>query len=415
MTSPGAGAGHTSLTPGYAWLVVISSAGAVAVGQGFSRFSYGLLLPAMVRDLIGSYSLAGTFGTINLGAYLIGMLTVSLVSSRIQPVRLILGGLVGTLSGMVLLGFAQGLTMLFVGMTVMGLFAAGIWVPTTALVGSVMPARMRGLALGAVVAGPGLSVVGAGQLATLVRSVVDEEAWREVWLLQFAIGLAVLAAVTVVLRRVPDVHIEPGTFALRILRRMPRWWAATVAYAGFGLAYMIFITYLVAALETDAGFSGSAASLMYSLVGATSIVGGLILGRFSDRLGRKRSLIMVFTLAAAASVGVINGTQPVVGLSAVAFGLAMTGTGAVMAALIGDHLTGGSVGAAFGMLTAVFSVMQGLAPQLGGWLADQTGSFTSSILVAGAAFVVAAVFAMLLPSDHAGTRRGSHLDVGSGT
>lgn len=387
------------LAPRRALVVVLVGAGAVAVGQGFSRFSYGLLLPAMTQDLIGSYSLAGTVGTLNLGAYLVGIVAVSLISARVQPTRLITGGLAGTLSGMLVVGLAQSLPMLIAGMVVMGLFAAGTWVPMTSLVSSIVPTRMRGVSLGAVVAGPGLSVLVAGQLAALIRSVVDEDAWREVWLAQFAIGVVMLALVLLVMRRVPDVKMEPGVFALHVLRRVPRWWAVTGAYAGFGLGYMIFITYLVAALETDAGFDERAAGLMYSLVGLTSIVGGLVLGRTSDYLGRRRLLRVIFALSATACAGVIAGVQPWVALAAAVFGIAMTGTGAVMAALIGDHLTGGAVGAAFGLLTTVFGTMQMVAPQLGGWLADRVGSFTISFSVAGAAFVLAALFTLLIPPD----------------
>lgn len=387
------------LAPRRALVVILVGAGAVAVGQGFSRFSYGLLLPAMTRDLIGSYSLAGTFGTLNLGAYLTGIAAVSMISSRVQPTRLIVGGLAGTLSGMLLVAAARDLSMLFIGMVVMGFFAAGIWVPTTSLVSSIVPTRIRGVALGAVVAGPGLSVLVAGQLAALIRSVVHQDAWREVWLVQFVIGVGMLLLVLVVMRRVPDVKVEPGVFALHVLQRIPRWWAVAGAYAGFGLGYMMFITFLVAALETDAGFDESRASLMYSLVGLASVVGGLLLGRISDRVGRRRLLLLVFALSAAACVGVIGGTQPWVALAAVVFGIAMTGTGAVMAALIGDHLTGGTVGAAFGLLTTIFGTMQMIAPQLGGWLADHAGSFTVSFSVAGGAFALAALFMLLFPSD----------------
>ena len=41
------------------------------VAQSFARFTFGLLLPAMKKDLGISYGLAGWLGTINLAAYFV--------------------------------------------------------------------------------------------------------------------------------------------------------------------------------------------------------------------------------------------------------------------------------------------------------------------------------------------------------
>ena len=45
---------------------------AVGVAQGFGRFGYALLLPAVNADLVHSYAVAGLLGTLNLTAYLGG-------------------------------------------------------------------------------------------------------------------------------------------------------------------------------------------------------------------------------------------------------------------------------------------------------------------------------------------------------
>jgi nitrate/nitrite transporter NarK len=57
-----------------------------------------------------------------------------------------------------------------------------------------------------------------------------------------------------------------------------------------------------------------------------------------------------------------------------------------------------------GAATLALGLAQFLAPPVGGWLADLTGSFTATYLVAGAASVVGGVLAWTLPSTR-DTRR----------
>jgi len=54
----------------------------IATILGFSRLSYGLLLPALRMDLGGSYSVYGTLGTVNFVGYLFGTLALPLVLAQ---------------------------------------------------------------------------------------------------------------------------------------------------------------------------------------------------------------------------------------------------------------------------------------------------------------------------------------------
>jgi hypothetical protein len=72
--------------------LVLLVALASAVAQSFGRFSYALLLPAIDRDLLGSYAVAGLVGTANVAAYLLGTLAVSALSRWIRPAAAIQAG-----------------------------------------------------------------------------------------------------------------------------------------------------------------------------------------------------------------------------------------------------------------------------------------------------------------------------------
>src|SRR5207249_5303858 len=94
---------------------------AVGVAQGFGRFTYPLVLPAIEGDLLHSYSLAGWLGTANLAAYLAGVLLVSLAATKFSPARLIVFGLVVSTAGLVAMTVAPGVRVLLAGMVATGI------------------------------------------------------------------------------------------------------------------------------------------------------------------------------------------------------------------------------------------------------------------------------------------------------
>jgi MFS family permease len=89
-------------------------------------------------------------------------------------------------------------------------------------------------------------------------------------------------------------------------------------------------------------------------------------------------------------------------LSAIMFGLAMSGAPAVLAAHLADSLDPRRFAAAFGAVTLVFGLTQLVGPQLGGWIADRTGSFSAAFLVAAGAALGAAIAAATLPGRGVG-------------
>ena len=65
------------------------------VAQAFGRFTWGAVLPDARDDLLdGSNTAAGLFGSLNVGAYLIGTIVVAWLASRSSLVGLVKVGLV---------------------------------------------------------------------------------------------------------------------------------------------------------------------------------------------------------------------------------------------------------------------------------------------------------------------------------
>ena len=303
--------------PPSAKLVLALVVVAVGVAQGFGRFSYALVLPAIEHDLLHSYALAGWFGTANLAAYLAGVLLVSLAAARFDPVHLIVLGLVVSTSGLAAMTMAVTRGLLLAGMIATGAAGAFIWIPAPGLVGSVLPEHRRGFAIGLMASGIGVAMVFAAELSHVVQACYGENAWRAVWGVETA--LAVIAKLLVALwLREPDgergTDLAPSSLreivTLSSLRAVPSWVALTVAYAAYGLCYSIYASYLVAALQSDAGFSAYHASFDYGLVGLSIAAGGVLLGRLSDRIGRRPALLWGFVAMGACPLLVLAGCGP---------------------------------------------------------------------------------------------------------
>lgn len=378
----------------------------VGIATGFGRFTYALLLPAMTADVLGSYGRAGFLGTVNLGAYLAGLLVVSALAGRVSPVRLFLVGLSGSVAGMAILAIAPGFGVLVIGMALTGVSAAGVWVPSIGVVSGTVSQHRRGLALGVVTAGVGASIVVSGVLVALARQLFGPDVWRQVWAAEAALGFAILGLILFFFHSPTRDPAGTPAVTARAIFQVPRWGAITAAYAAFAMGYMLYISYLVAALEADAGFTSGHASTAYSIFGFTMIFGGLLVGGLSDRAGRRPTLVVGNAIMAGCALLILVGSEPWVGLSAVSFGILVSGLGSVFAAYVSDHLSPEAAVAAFGAITVPFGILQGAAPPIGGLLADSTGSFTATFVLSAGAFLVTAAAAAFLHGGrgHRGVR-----------
>ena len=366
---------------------------ASGVAQAFGRFTYAVLLPAIDRDLLGSYALAGLIGTANVAAYLAGTVAVSALARRADPTTLIRWGLCGSSAGLLVLWRAESAAGLAIGLTLTGAAGAFIWVPAPGLAGSVVRPSRRGAAIGWAGSGIGFGIVFASALAAVLASRGGDATWRTVYLVEACLALVALALCLVLLKpqggRIGDEVVRSGA-----LRRVPGWAGLLGGYAAYGLAYSIYTTYLVSALEDDSGFSHGHAAGVYTLLGVSLIFGGVLLGRLSDRWGRGRSLVAGFLVMGASILLALVGAEPFAALSALAFGLTMSGLAAVIAAHLSDTLSPREFAGAFGRCTLAFGVAQVFGPPLGGWLAETTGSFVVPFLVAAAVALTGAALSL---------------------
>lgn len=390
-------------------MVVALSAAAACVSQAFGRFTYSLLFTD-VRDNLGvSNTVAGAIGSANLASYLLGSLTVGLVVGRLGLARTLATGITGSACALAVLAWGPSLPVVIPAAMAAGFFGAFVWITGPGLATAALGPGRRGLAVGVIGAGIGVGIVAASLLA----SATPVAGWRHVYVMEAIVGAVVAVAVLIgfgpelrASRSAPvmGVAVAPprpvgGMAGLSAITDVPGWARLLVAYGLFAWALSSFVTFTVAVLNDDAGWTRSQAATAFTALGVGTVIGGPLFGPLSDRLGRARVLTIAFVVIAAAGVVVPLGLHPWSVVAALAFGTAFTGVPTTVTARVSDFVSAERFGAAYSTATLAFGAGLLIGPQLGGILADRTGSFRPVFAVVIGCALGGAGLAMCQPAD----------------
>lgn len=384
----------------------------VVVSHIFGRFSYSILLPALRDDLIDSDTAAGSLGATYYGGYMLGVLAVTIVSSRTEPTTLMRSGLTLSVFALIILTMALNVGELAIGLALAGFAGAGIWISAPAIATGRVPTERRGAVLGALTASMGLGMLIVSQGTTLLRRLVDDDgAWRPIFGIEAALTAVILGAALVFLRSArsqPTAAPSPPTraaaaeppasraalFSTRDLRSIPGWALLTLCYSLFSLLAGSWAQFLGLALTEDAGFGPAHVNNLFSMLAIAGVVGPLTLGRVSDRIGRDRTMAIACALSVLASVLLLVGREPWSAIAVAAYGAGSFGLPVLVAAAVRDHLDNRAFATAFGAMTVVYGLGSLGAAQLAGFLADRTGSFDIVYLLLAAMALLSGLAAL---------------------
>jgi sugar phosphate permease len=388
----------------YGWIVIFMGMLTTVAAHGFGRMAYTIILPAMKDGLAFDYTQLGLLGTGNFVGYLAmaiigGFLAARFGTRIVITLALILLGITLVMTGLAQsFGFALGMRFLT------GLGNGAAYVPAMALGSAWFATQRRGFATGIVSGGIGAGTLISGLLVPPILSANGVEGWRNAWYILGGIALGIAAIVYVLVRSRPDekgLHpvgaseidtppagpSGPKVSALQwssVYRKGSVWYLGLV-YFFYGSSYIIYMTFFAAYLIKEMGLSQAYAGGLWAMVGALSTFCGVIWGGISDRLGRSRGAALAYLVLGTSYIVYALIKEPFgFYLSAILFGLTAWSIPTIMAAAAGDFVGPRLAPAGLGFITLFFGIGQALAPAVGGYLADLSGSFTLPFLVAGA-------------------------------
>jgi MFS family permease len=165
----------------------------------------------------------------------------------------------------------------------------------------------------------------------------------------------------------------------------------------FSMGSIISIMTFVVPHMINIGISPIQASGAFGIIGVMSAIGSFLFGFFSDKFGRKLTIITTTSLLsiAFAVATIIPPDLTILYLWTVMYGLSYGGAPEQYAAIVTDYFGTTHNTTLFGLVTLVGGIGGGLFPLFGGWLVDRTGNYYATLLFLAVAMALAAGIAFI--------------------
>ncbi|WP_373028144.1 YbfB/YjiJ family MFS transporter [Sulfitobacter sp.] len=375
------------------WLALAGLTLGVMITNGFARFAYGLILPAMKSELGWTYAQAGWLNTANALGYVVGAVLTLLLIGRIAPSRLFSFGLVATTLSLLATGYEATMGWQTFWRIAAGVFGAMSFSTASVLTARLFPGDAKRNALAIAIlfgTGGGLGIMLAGASLPLMLEAWGPSSWRFGW---YIIGILSVIAAPLGLWSARALHVPAsrntaaGGLALR------RIWRELAGYAGFAMGYIVYLTFL-GAWMTDQQASAGLIAGVWIILGVALILSPFVWRGVFARHKSGRPLAMILTgIAIGSALPVVLPAGGAVVISAVVFGLCVFMAPGAITNFIRQNLPPESWAATMSLFTVVFAVAQTVGPFAAGAIGDATGDIGSGLLVAAAILLTGAFLA----------------------
>jgi MFS family permease len=389
----------------YGWWVVAATFAITFLGFG-SAYTFSAFLEQLQRDFSASR------GSVSLVFSLAGFLYFGLgivsgpLADRYGSRPLVVTGMILLGVGLALASAAQNLIEVYVAYGLgVGLGMGCAYVPA---IGAVQRwfVRRRGFASGLAVAGIGVGTLVMPPLASLL---IGSLGWRGAYLALGALALVLGCGMALLIENDPSgrgLNPDGDELAARTVQagaavgeaiRSARFISIYVACLICSFGVFVPFVHLVP-FARDHGIAASMAAVLLGVIGLGSTAGRFFLGTVVDRMGRERSLLMMF-VGMAASLAIWALSANVWSLAAFAFvyGVFYGGWVAVLPAVVMDYFGGRNVSGIIGVLYTSVAFGTLIGPSAAGFAFDLSHSYELPIVASAATNVLAALIVALTP------------------
>jgi len=376
------------------WIILTGLALGLTVTNGFARFAYGLILPAMKSEMGWNYAQAGWLNTANALGYIIGAILTMILIRNVSPARLFAFGLITTTLALLATGLNANMSWQTLWRILAGVFGAMSFSTAGALTAMLFPNEPKKNALAIAIlfgSGGGLGIVLAGASLPLMLEKLGPSAWSTAWILLGIISLLFLPLGLWAASQVRSpVQSKTSAIPLPLSQMIPE----LAGYAGFGLGYIVYLTFL-SAWMTDHAASASFITLIWVILGLSicfsPIIWGPILTRYSS--GLPLTLILTCIAIGSALPVLLNNTITLL-ISALVFGLSVFMAPGAVTSFTRQNLPPQSWARAMSLFTVVFAIAQTMGPYGAGLVGDIFNDIGVSLLVAAGLLLAGALIAL---------------------
>lgn len=380
--------------PAKPWLVLAGLALGVTVTNGFARFAYGLLLPAMKSELDWSYAQAGWLNTANALGYVVGAILTMILIRQVRPTHLFAFGLVTTTLALLVTGLVTALWWQTLWRVLAGVFGAMSFSTAGTLAAQLFQRDPRRNALAIAIlfgSGGGLGIVLSGAALPILLGQQGYGAWPWGWVL---IGGTSLLFLPLGLWSATRLHAPRKSEIIAIPLPFRRMLGELVGYAAFGMGYIVYLTFLSAWL-TEQDATPLLIATIWVILGGCIFVSPILWRPVLARYASGRPLAMILAgIALGSALPVIMPGPAAPVISAIIFGLCVFMPPGAVTSFARQNLPPESWGAAIGFFTVVFAIAQTIGPYAAGVIGDLAGDIGFSLLVAAGILMSGALLAL---------------------
>lgn len=393
----------------WAWIILAVCFVNLFINYGI-RLGYGVILPEMIRTMGITRKEGGEIFNAYFFAYILFSPFVGYITDRLgaRVVIPVFGVVLG--AGTFFMGLTQGFWQAAFTFCFVGIGAAAMWTPVITLVQRWFAVNKRGMALGILSAGFGLGFASMGRLYPII---VAHWSWRYCW---YFLGIAALVMIVInaiLLRSKPedtgrlpwgtkadDVPVDaPAAPAAKQrscyaeILSAKRFWMIAFSYFSIGATLYMITTFMVDYARYELGFAYDRASLLATMHGIGQVAGVLTIPLISDRLGRKKTIVLsnIFIAATIAWIVLSGANATMLYTGIFLFGIFYGATFPLYGACGGDYFRKEILGTVIGAFTPFYALGAIGAHWFGGYVRDVTGSFTIPFVTAIGLAVVSMV------------------------
>lgn len=286
-----------------AWQYVFAGFAASLASIGLARFAYAPLVPALIQAHWFSSSSVVFLSAANLTGYLVGALVGQPLARRFSSTQALRAMMVLVTLAFLACGYPLSIGWFFGWRLISGIAGGAIMVLAAATILPHVPRERRGLAGGAIFLGIGVGIAGSGTVVPWFLGMGLQAAW---------FGLAVISAVlTLATWFAWPAHgaaSRPSSVASQASATHagghPDHRAGVVLLFGqYGLMAVALVpamVFLVDFVERGLGAGAAAGARFWVLYGIGAMLGPILYGWLSDRMGARKALRVVLVVQALA-------------------------------------------------------------------------------------------------------------------